>query len=79
MSTDRDEFDPSASARRVLHWAQAAGAATLGDAIEMLDVLESTNDAPEVLGEQRTVDDVRNELELGVDLVGDDTPLDDLH
>jgi hypothetical protein len=78
MGTGRDEFDPSAAARRVLSWAQAAGAATLGDALEMLDALESTNDAAEVLGERSTVDDVREELELGVDLVGDDRPLDEL-
>jgi hypothetical protein len=37
--------------------------------------LEVSNDIPEVLGEEGTVDDVRQEFELGIDLVGADTPL----
>ena len=70
-----DEFDPSASARSALRWAHELGASTLGDAYDLLDQLEVSNDIPEVLGEEGTVDDVRQEFELGIDLVGADTPL----
>lgn len=72
-----DEFDPSASARSTLRWAQAMGAATLGEAYDLLDQLEVSNDVPEVLGHD-TIEDVRQELEFGIDLVGGDTSLDTL-
>jgi hypothetical protein len=68
----REEFEPSSTTRSVLAWAQAAGAVTLGDALELLGVLEVSNDVPEVLGESGDLDDVRAELEEGVELVGDD-------
>jgi hypothetical protein len=70
-----DDFEPSASARSTLRWAQEMGATTLGEAFEMLDQLESGNDVPEVLGQDDTVEDVRQELELGIDLVGADASL----
>jgi hypothetical protein len=70
-----DEFDPSATARSTLRWAQVLGAATLGEAFDLLDQLEVSNDVPEVLGHDGTVADMRQELELGIDLVGADTPL----
>ena len=70
-----DEFDPSANARSTLRWAHALGASTLGEAYDLLDQLEVSNDVPEVLGQEGTVDDVREEFELGIDLVGADTPL----
>ena len=74
MSWD-DEFHPTAGARSVLHWAAEHGAATLGDAYDLLDQLEISNDIPEVLGHDDTVDDVRAELESGIELVGADAPL----
>ncbi len=70
-----DEFEPSASARNTLRWAQANGAATLGEAYDLLDQLEVSNDVPEVLGHDDTVEDVRRELELGIDVVGEDASL----
>jgi hypothetical protein len=70
-----DEFDPSAGARSTLRWAQALGASTLGEAYDLLDQLEVSNDVPEVLGHDDTVDDMRQELELGIELVGADTSL----
>jgi hypothetical protein len=70
-----DEFDPSAGARSTLRWAQALGASTLGEAYDLLDQLEVSNDVPEVLGHDDTVDDMRQELELGIELVGADTAL----
>jgi hypothetical protein len=73
-----DEFDPSAGARSTLRWAHGLGASTLGEAYDLLDQLEVSNDIPEVLGQEDTVDDVRQELELGIDLVGADTPLSSL-
>ncbi len=70
-----EEFDPSASARSTLRWAHALGAETLGEAYDMLEQLELSNDVPEVLGHDDTVDDMRRELELGIELVGPDVPL----
>ena len=73
-----DEFEPSTSARNTLRWAYEMGASTLGEAYDLLDQLEVSNDVPEVLGQEDTVDDVRQEFELGIDLVGADTPLSSL-
>jgi hypothetical protein len=73
-----DEFEPSASARNTLQWALEMGASTLGEAYDLLDQLEVSNDVPEVLGEEDTVDDVRQEFELGIDLIGADAPLSNL-
>jgi len=70
-----EEFEPSAGARSTLRWAHEMGAATLGEAYDLLDQLEISNDVPEVLGHDDTVEDMRQELELGVDLVGADAPL----
>jgi hypothetical protein len=70
-----DEFDPSASARNTLRWAHELGASTLGEAYDMLEQLEISNDVPEVLGHDDTVDDVREELELGIEIVGSDALL----
>jgi hypothetical protein len=70
-----DEFEPSTSARNTLQWAQALGASTLGEAYDLLDQLEVSNDVPEVLGQEDTVEDMRQEFELGLDLVGPDAPL----
>ena len=73
-----DEFEPSASAGSALRWAHEMGASTLGEAYDLLDQLEVSNDVPEVLGEEGTVDDVRQEFELGIDLVGADAALSSL-
>ena len=62
------DFAPSRGARRVLEWAQTNGATTLGEAYDLIDQLAVSNDVPEVLGEDDSLDDVRAELEddLGV-------------
>jgi hypothetical protein len=73
---NRDDYEPASATRNVLAWAQAAGASTIGDALEMLDVLEISNDVPEVLGESGDLDDVRDELEFGIELVGHDCTID---
>ena len=70
-----EDFDPSATARSTLRWAQALGATTLGEAYDMLDQLEMSNDVPEVLGHDGTVEDVRAELADGLDLIGPDASL----
>lgn len=70
-----DEFEPPVSARNTLRWAHEMGAATLGEAYDLLDQLEVSNDIPEVLGHDDTVEDVRQELELGIALVGADALL----
>ena len=57
-----DDFQPSAGARSALQWAHEMGASTLGEAYELLDQLEISNDVPEVLG-------------LGMDLIGADAAL----
>ena len=70
-----EEFDPSSGARSTLRWAHALGASTLGEAYDMLEQLELSNDVPEVLGHDDTVEDVRAELELGIEIAGPDAPL----
>ena len=70
-----DEFHPSAGARSTLRWAQEMGAETLGEAYDLLEQLEVSNDVPEVLGHDDTVEDVRQELELGIELIGADAAL----
>ncbi|WP_088289674.1 hypothetical protein [Kineosporia sp. A_224] len=72
MSDPWDAFDPSTSARNTLRWAQSLGASTLGGAYDLLDQLEVSNDVPEVLGHDDTVDDVREELDLGLQTLGPD-------
>ena len=73
-----EEFHPSAGARSTLQWAHEHGATTLGEAYDLLDQLEVSNDVPEVLGHDDTVQGVREELELGLELVGPDAALPDL-
>jgi hypothetical protein len=70
-----EEFDPSATARSTLRWAHELGASTLGEAYDLLDQLQVSNDIPEVLGEDGTVDEVREELEFGLELLGPDAVL----
>jgi hypothetical protein len=70
-----EEFHPSAGARSTLLWAHAHGASTLGEAYDLLDQLEVSNDVPEVLGHDNTVEGIREELELGIDLIGADAAL----
>ena len=70
-----EEFDPSAGARSTLQWAHEHGASTLGEAYDLLDQLEVSNDVPEVLGHDGTVEGVREELELGIGLIGADASL----
>ena len=70
-----EEFDPSTGARSTLRWAYEMGASTLGEAYDMLEQLEISNDVPEVLGHDGTVEDVRDELELGIETVGSDALL----
>lgn len=73
-----DEFDPSATTRSALAWARSYGATTLGEAYDLLDQLEVGNDAPEVLGEDGTVDEVRADVEDGLASLGPDAPLDEV-
>ena len=70
-----EEFAPSSSARNVLRWAHELGASTLGEAYDMLEQLELSNDVPEVLGHDDTVEGVREELESGIETVGPETLL----
>ena len=70
-----EEFHPSAGARSTLQWAHEHGASTLGEAYDLLDQLEVSNDVPEVLGLDDTVEGIREELELGIDLIGADAAL----
>jgi hypothetical protein len=70
-----DEFQPSAGARSTLQWARELGASTLGEAYDLVDQLEISNDVPEVLGHDDTVEDIRRELEFGIDLIGADASL----
>ena len=70
-----EEFHPSAAARSTLQWAHEHGGSTLGDAYDLLDQLEVSNDVPEVLGHDDTIDGIREELELGIDLIGADAAL----
>jgi hypothetical protein len=73
-----EEFAPSAGALNTLRWAQENGAETLGEAYDMLEQLEFSNDVPEVLGEDDSIDNVREEMEVGLDTAGHDTPLSSL-
>jgi hypothetical protein len=73
-----DEFAPSSGVLNTLRWAQGMGASTLSEAYDLLEQLELSNDVPEVLGEDDTIEDVREELEVGIDLAGPDTPLEAL-
>ena len=70
-----EEFEPSAGVGRTLRWAHELGAETLSEAYDLIDQLEVSNDVPEVLGHDDTVEDVRQELELGIELVGADAAL----
>jgi hypothetical protein len=70
-----NEFDPSPDAWKTLRWAHELGASTLGEAYDMLDQLEVSNDIPEVLGEDGTVDGVREELLSGMEVAGPDADL----
>ena len=75
VNTWDEEFAPSAGARNTLRWASESGATTLGEAYDMLEQLELSNDMPEVLGHDDTVEGVREELEFGLETVGPDTLL----
>jgi hypothetical protein len=70
-----NEFDPSPTAWNTLRWAHELGASTLGEAYDMLDQLEISNDIPEVLGHDGTVDEVREEFLVGMEVVGPDAEL----
>ncbi|GIE90680.1 hypothetical protein [Actinoplanes regularis] len=70
-----EEFAPSTAAENTLRWARAMGASTLGEAYDMLEQLEFSNDVPEVLGHDDTIEDVREELEIGIETAGPDTLL----
>jgi hypothetical protein len=72
------EFSPSAGALNTLRWAQNMGAETLGEAYDMLEQFELSNDVPEVLGEDDTVEAVREEFEHGLETVGPDADLTNL-
>ena len=78
MSDPWDDFDPSAVTRDVLAWARGYGATTLGEAYDLLDLLEAGNDVPEVLGHDGEVADVRAELEDGLARLGADASLDEV-
>jgi len=58
-----------------LRWAHEMGASTLGEAYDMLEQLELSNDVPEVLGHDDTVEGVREELEFGIETAGPETLL----
>ena len=73
-----EEFAPSTGARNTLRWAYELGASTLGEAYDMLEQLELSNDVPEVLGHDDTVEDVREELEFGIETAGPETSLETL-
>ena len=70
-----EEFVPSTAARNTLRWAHEMGASTLGEAYDMLEQLELSNDVPEVLGHDGTVEGVREELEFGIETAGPDALL----
>ena len=74
-----EEFLPSTGARNTLRWAHEMGASTLGEAYDMLEQLELSNDVPEVLGHDDTVEAVRKEIEFGIETAGPDTLLTTLH
>jgi hypothetical protein len=75
MADPWDEFLPSAGARSTLEWASQHGASTLGEAYDLLEQLEVSNDVPEVLGHDDTVEGMREELEFGIELLGADASL----
>jgi len=77
-SAGDEDFAPSAGARKTLQWAHEMGASTLGEAYDLLDQLAVSNDIPEVLGHDDTVEGVREELEQGISLVGGDASLTDV-
>jgi len=77
-SSKDEEFDPSAGARSTLQWAYEHGASTLGEAYELLDQFEVSNDIPEVLGHDDSVEGVREELASGIEQVGADAELSSL-
>ena len=52
-----EEFAPTTGARNTLRWAHESGASTLGEAYDMLEQLELSNDVPEVLGDDDTVEE----------------------
>ena len=58
-----------------MRWAREMGASTLGEAYDLLEQLELSNDVPEVLGHDDTVEGVREELEFGIETAGQDTLL----
>ena len=60
-----EEFAPSTGARNTFRWAHQMGASTLAEAYDML----------EVLGHDDTIEDVREELEFGIETAGPDTLL----
>ena len=70
-----EEFAPSTGAQNTLRWAREMGASTLGEAYDMLEQLEVGNDVPEVLGQDDTIEGVREELEFGIETAGPDTLL----
>ena len=70
-----EEFVPSTGARNTLRWAHEMGASRLGEAYDMLEQLELSNDVPEVLGHDGTVEGVREELEFGIETAGPDALL----
>jgi hypothetical protein len=78
VSDPFDDFDPAAGTLSYLRWARVSGASTLGEACDLLDQFEVSNDIPEALGHDDTVDALRDDLDLGLELAGPDTPLDDL-
>lgn len=71
-----DDFDASPITQNVLHWAREFGASTLGEAYDLLEQFAVSNDVPEVLGHDGTIDEVREELDLGLELLGPDALID---
>jgi hypothetical protein len=57
----------------MLRWAWEMGASTLDEAYGMLEQLEFSNDVPEVLGHDDTVEGVREEF--GIETAGPGTSL----
>lgn len=73
-----EEFAPTAGTRSMLRWAYALGATTLGEAQDLLDHLAVSNDVPEVLGQDDTLEEVGEDLALGIELIGPDAAITDL-
>ena len=78
MDDPWDGFDPSTTTRSALEWARTYGATTLGEAYDLLDQLEVSNDVPEVLGHDGDVADVRAEVEDGLAQLGPEASLDEI-